>query len=633
MLKLFAFFLLLAYSFSVYSQDEPENGFYAGAFEGLEYSIPNLEAKYDLNTIDLNTLLTFSFLNSQDAARLLEHKKRFGVWRCVEELQTCTFLRSGQMDSLKSMVFVAKNYFPSSKPANKFQANLACRYLQKDSFTAQQLPDLLAIRTQFKFQFDDLKSFNFSAERDAGEAWIYNKSPHPFDYCAFTFSGLNKSSSIRYFVGDYEVLFGYGLGLYQGYLLSSRNAWNGIQASAQLFKAHTSMRENGYCEGLAIEWNRKNLTVGAFMSYRRLDNNLLNKQISASQAFQSNGVHVSGNSQAARQSVAFYQLGTEIKYTLKQGAVAGYLLAHVMPNNVLLVTNNVFLFSRQRPLMQSGLCGHATIFRTYFQAEILWDNFNNMKGQLKMVHPFYGGDLYLSVDDFSQQQFNLISSPSALTPRSRSININWQSPLFLKSCKVNVGGYYKCATILRKDEASAQSVLHLRCERALSKKQMLVFTWQERWDYGVWSPTMDYFPKREDFHSRYITVGAKSEETGLGAFSWFVEMSLSNGNKVDGVLSSCRQKFRLRHVPGTWNVECLFYQIKEYQNRMYLLREEWPGSLIQTAYYGDGLQTQISTKVPFFKHADVSLFLGKKWQFSPSVIHTSYLLVSIQIRV
>ena len=54
---------MLAYSFSVYSQDEPENGFYVGAFEGLEYANPTLEAKYDLNTIDLNTLLTFSFLN------------------------------------------------------------------------------------------------------------------------------------------------------------------------------------------------------------------------------------------------------------------------------------------------------------------------------------------------------------------------------------------------------------------------------------------------------------------------------------------------------------------------------------------------------------------------------------------
>ncbi|MEY2898196.1 MAG: hypothetical protein RL138_249, partial [Bacteroidota bacterium] len=272
MLKFFAFILLLAYSFSGNSQDLSENGFYGEIFEGLEYPIAAQEAKYDLNNLDLNTLLTCSFLNHLEAARLLEHKNRFGEWRCVEELQSCTFLRIGQIDSLRCMVFVANNYFPSSKLANKFQAYLACRYLQKDTFATQQFPDLLAIRTQFKFQFDDLKSFNFSAERDAGEAWIYKNSPHPVDYCAFTFSGLNKSSSIRYFVGDYEVLFGYGIGLYQGYLLSSRNAWNGIQASTQLFKAHTSMRENGYCEGLAIEWNRKNLTVGAFMSYRKLDN-------------------------------------------------------------------------------------------------------------------------------------------------------------------------------------------------------------------------------------------------------------------------------------------------------------------------------------------------------------------------
>lgn len=633
MLKFFAFILLLAYSFSGNSQDLSENGFYGEIFEGLEYPIAAQEAKYDLNNLDLNTLLTCSFLNHLEAARLLEHKNRFGEWRCVEELQSCTFLRIGQIDSLRCMVFVANNYFPSSKLANKFQAYLACRYLQKDTFATQQFPDLLAIRTQFKFQFDDLKSFNFSAERDAGEAWIYKNSPHPVDYCAFTFSGLNKSSSIRYFVGDYEVLFGYGLGLYQGYLLSSRNAWNGIQASAQLFKAHTSMRENGYCEGLAIEWNRKNLTVGAFMSYRKLDNSAPKAIIGLSQVSQSSGLHVTTASREARQSIPFYQCGIESKWTHKNGAIAAYLLAHILPTHPLSIDERLYGFSWSTPFLQAGLSAHYTIRNTYLQAEALLDNQKNFKYQIKLIHPFYGGDLYCGLDDNRLQSFNWGTVPGTLNEGARSWNINWQSPLFLRASKVNIGFFQMRNGYFKKDQLAEQGVLQFRCEHALTKKQVLIFTWQERWDNGVWESSGEHFSKRMDNHKRVFAIGAKSEEVGLGSFSWLVQMSIGKDNRMNGLLSSCKQKFRLRYLPGNWIIDCQFYQIKDYANRMYLVQSDWPGTMMQTAYSGDGIRAQINWKFPIHKNIDLSCFLGNKWQFSPVFSRSFFGLLALQMRV
>lgn len=633
MLILFGLLFFIACSYSTYSQEMPENGLNMGLLEGYEFVLPASEAKVDLNKIDQNTLLSFYFLSPMQVEQLLRHRQRFGEWKCVEELQSCDFLRGTQIDSLRSLVEVPMSYFPTTKPNAKFQAYWMCRYLQQDSMDIRNFSAKLGLRTHYRWQLNDLSAFHLTAERDAGEKWLYKKSYHPFDYCTMSLNCQSKSSRLHYILGDYEVLFGYGLGLYQGYLLASRTAWSGIQASTTLFKSHTGMRENGFCEGAALEWNLKRLALGVFVSYRRLDNNSQKSQISLSQAFQSSGLHLSSAGQEARQSVPFYQAGAELKYSMKQGLVAGYLLSDVMPLHQLILAEHVFDFSWKSPFMQAGVCGHYTFRNTYVQAECVIDNYQNFKYQIRLIRPFYGGDLYVGFDDCSRQVFNFISLPTALNASARYWNMNWQSPFFLKSSKVNIGCSYQQNDRLLKDEPFAQGIVYFRCERALTKKQTMVFTCQERWDMGVWGIETAHFPNRSDNHRRVVAIGAKSEELGLGTFSWLVEMSLGKAQAINGVLSSCKQKFRLRHIPGTWNIECQFYQIKDYQNRMYLLHEDWPGTMIQTAFSGDGIRGQISWKFPFSKSMDFSCYLGKKWQFSPMARQSLYGLLSIQLRV
>jgi hypothetical protein len=293
----------------------------------------------------------------------------------------------------------------------------------------------------------------------------------------------------------------------------------------------------------------------------------------------------------------------------------------------------MYNFPWSTPFLQAGLCAHYTIRNTYLQAEALLDNQKNFKYQVKVIHPFYGGDLYCGLEDNRLQVFNWSSVPSALNEGARSWNINWQSPLFLRASKVNIGFFHLWNDRFNKDQIGEQGIVHFQCEHSLTKKQILVFTWQERWDIGVWESSGAHFSNRTDNHKRVIAIGAKSEEVGLGSFSWLVQMSIGNDNHINGLLSSCKQKFRLRYLPGTWIIDCQFYQIKDYANRMYLVQADWPGTMIQTAYSGDGIRAQINWKFPFAKNIDLSCSLGKKWQFSPLINRSFFGLLALQMRV
>lgn len=622
--------LLLCFASPVVGQDILLDNTLSDQSENVEFVSTLAETKFDLNRMEEASLLSIACLSTDDIQGLLRHKKIFGEWRCMEELQSCSFLRSGQLDTLRLLCTVANEYFPLTKAMHQWQIAFSTRLQHMD--TAVRPYSLLALsaRTQFKLHLGEQLNLTIGLERDAAEPWLYRKSLHPVDYGTFTLCGINKSASLRYYLGDLEVLFGYGLSLYQAFMLSGRLSWNGIQGASQMFKAHQGMRENGYCEGIAMEWNRNRLCLGAFVSYRRLDNGSLSNQLTFSQAFQSSGLHTTNRLQAARQSVPFGQAGLEAKWNFATSSILAYGLAHVFPEHVLLSSDHRLLLPAKTILVQAGLCGAFQFKKAYVQTELVADNFSNLKYNLKLIYPFFSGDLYISWDDASRQYESRAPSTSFVVDGSRALLVNWQSPTFLRASKVSIGLFMEKEHLLQPMAYDAINRFNIRLERALSKKQSVVLSWQERYDLGTWIDKGNNFPARENRCRRVLGFSAKSDEVGFGTFSFQLHVSLSENNMPTGVLSSCSQRFRSAYLPGNWQIDLLAFQIKSYDNRMYILRQEWPGSFLNTSYSGDGMQGQVSCKIAVNRNCDFIIFLGRKRFLSSLDKSMSYLMLSFQ---
>ena len=241
-----------------------------------DYLYDQLEELQDnpinLNTADVNTLLTIPFLDLKSAKLIIEYRKEFGQFYSANELTLIEELDRGLAEALPLFTTVEAYDDESFLDFSNFSFELRSRFIQdlqdRRGFTEG---DYLGGKYK-SYQRFKIRSVRFNAaalvEKDAGEK-EFN------DFTSFSASVNNYSFIDKITIGDYLVEFGQGLIYWGPYSFGKgAEAVRTISRSPRTIRDYTSTDENQFFRGGAAKLSFGQTSLTVHYSNHGIDGNI-----------------------------------------------------------------------------------------------------------------------------------------------------------------------------------------------------------------------------------------------------------------------------------------------------------------------------------------------------------------------
>jgi hypothetical protein len=232
------------------------------------------QSPLDLNRADISELRNLLILSEIQINAILNHKKKFGPFLSIYELQSIPELNLDAIRTILPFVTV-KNTWGSTNFSN-FRRMATEHYLvfradqtieQSKGFAEEKyLGNRQRLYTRYRMSHRKDFSIGFISEKDAGEKSF-------FDYSTFHLQIQNKSIIKNLVIGDYLVQFGQGLIFSAGFapgkgsepIYTTRRSNLGI-------RPYNSLLENGSLRGIASTISiNPNVEITALVSQNKRD--------------------------------------------------------------------------------------------------------------------------------------------------------------------------------------------------------------------------------------------------------------------------------------------------------------------------------------------------------------------------
>lgn len=258
-------------------------------FDQLAYY---LEHPIPINEVSRSGLQDLYLLSPLQIDALINYRLEMGPLVDIYELQAVPHMDQGTIKRLEPFITLGKSPSWVNQPLSKLlmeaQGTMYVRYRRlletpngfKDrgegrgsAFEGSQGNVL----TRFSYRLPKKFSVGFVAEKDPGEAFFGGSNPNGFDYYAFhafvedPIKGINRVA-----IGDYNVSLGQGLILHSGFGGGKTAFVNNIKRGGYSLRPHTSVAENTFMRGAAVDFSLSEHWSGlAFYSNRNIDGNVV----------------------------------------------------------------------------------------------------------------------------------------------------------------------------------------------------------------------------------------------------------------------------------------------------------------------------------------------------------------------
>ncbi len=277
MKQLFPIFLILCLFLhsNTFAQSDSLNSFTQVLEEIIEDYKPEdknfVETLTELNEnpIDLNTetekLFSLPFLSEGQVRSILKFKKSNGKIKNYSELLNLNNISKEDIERLKYFTTINET---SSGIGTNLQVKFRTRFSQTNKSglenTSNYLGNNLHSYQRLNLKLNEKLSANFITEKDPGEKSYW-------DYKTFSLSFKNIFNTFNATLGDYQLEFGHGLGVWNPYAFgkSSGNSI-GVVRHARDAWANTLSAENQFFRGAFIEKRLANIKIDGFVSVRQI---------------------------------------------------------------------------------------------------------------------------------------------------------------------------------------------------------------------------------------------------------------------------------------------------------------------------------------------------------------------------
>lgn len=309
----------------------------------------------NINKASNTEIFNFPLFSQSQALEICNHRKKFGPFLSIYEFQLLPSFNHQVLNQVRPLIAVythpitlktvrknirkGKHQFMSlcetTSPKNIGQ-------LRKTNHTSDSLTyykgSNIYSNIRYRFDFKKHLSWGINLEKDAGEQFSFNKQKTPLGYdhqsLYLSLNDVGKIKSLQ--IGDFHVNLGQGLTLSTGLAFGKSSLITNTKRNFSGFSSYRSLRENAYMRGVALSVNNKNITLGSFISYKKLDGVIhylapdSNNERSTpfvETITEDGGYHRTINEQQQINKLADLQTGGYIEYennTVKVGGVLQY---------------------------------------------------------------------------------------------------------------------------------------------------------------------------------------------------------------------------------------------------------------------------------------------------------------------
>ena len=250
-----------------------------------EYLESIIDYKIDVNTLNINDLMSVPIFNAIQIGDIVEYRERYGDIVSLGELKAITSLTPESIKMIANFVSVAdsaanrRNYavremftrgrhYVSS--FNKTVLERQKAYIPDSTGNAKFGGGRMKWCLKYRYKFQDRIAWGVTCEKDAGESLGFNSYKYGFDYYSM-FLKIRKLSIIdQLIIGDYTVRFGQGLMMGGGFSLGKSMNGNNYNTISQI-REYGSVNENRFYRGAAATVKAGTVLLTAFASANLID--------------------------------------------------------------------------------------------------------------------------------------------------------------------------------------------------------------------------------------------------------------------------------------------------------------------------------------------------------------------------
>ena len=266
---------------------QSENMDLTNIVEQLDYYF---EHPINLNYTDGLELEDLGLLTSIQISDLLLHRKMFGKYISIYELQSLTYWDLETIQLVRPFVRVDDKLdnihitFKEAIEQGKFEWFLRYQPTVQHKQGYDKVPDSILASsnnyyhgnsdryyTRLRYTYKTNISMGITAEKDAGEQFFRGAQKNGFDfYSAHAFfKGGKYIKSVA--LGDYQVQIGQGVGFWSSYAFGKTADIATAKRTAIPLRAYTSVDENRFMRGAAMDLGYKSLGLLLFTSSKKVD--------------------------------------------------------------------------------------------------------------------------------------------------------------------------------------------------------------------------------------------------------------------------------------------------------------------------------------------------------------------------
>lgn len=296
----------------------------------------------DLNKATAVQLQDLGLLSPSEINAIINHRKIFGDYLAIYELQTIPSLSKRTINLIKPFVQVKGDISADKTPLKEmFSKSLnevfilterrfpaSEGYLIADTINDQEGTDNSYYRgspyrlmTRYRMSYGQRMKLGFTAEKDAGEEFFEGSNPNGFDFYGFHFF-LGKFGMVDALaLGDFQANFGQGLVMGTGLGFGKSAYVMSIKRNNRGIEAYRSLRESNFFRGAATTLKFGNFYWSLMGSRDKLDANVIEgdttdglDQEAVFSAIGEGGLHRTFNEIGDKQTVTRNFYATDLTY-------------------------------------------------------------------------------------------------------------------------------------------------------------------------------------------------------------------------------------------------------------------------------------------------------------------------------
>ena len=371
------------------------------------------ESKINLNTTNGEDLEQLYLLTQVQINDLLLHRKAFGKYITIYELQSLKYWDLTTIQLVLPFVKVDDKLdnlhitFKEAMKEGKFELFLRYQPIFQQKQGYEKVSDSLLQNSnnyyygnsdryysRFRYTYKSNISVGFTGEKDPGEQFFKGSQKNGFDFYsahAFFKGGKYISAAV---VGDYQVQVGQGLNIWSSYAFGKTADIATMKRTANPLKAYTSVDEARFLRGAAVDLSYRNFDLLLFASRKKVDAATIADSNFEDLEFIStidlSGLHRTNREISKMNGLTESIAGANLRYAFRGLKLGGTFVYQGYDKDFVKTVQNYNQFDFRGKSMVSGSLDYSYVFKNInFFGEVA-RNFNDYQGKkqggLAMVH-------------------------------------------------------------------------------------------------------------------------------------------------------------------------------------------------------------------------------------------------------